>query len=196
MTQIYNANKKRRGKSKYLLSVAAEIYDQHDNKLPVMIVFVRDRNNRKKWIALISTDMSLPEEEIIRIYGKRWSIEVFFKVCKSYLNLNKEFQCLSYDAMVAHTAIVLVRYMMLAVECRNKEDVRTLGEIFYLAYDELQDIQFAETLAIILKILEETLQEVLFLTDEQIRQFIEAFILKLPEYLSRKLVQKKGFLAS
>jgi hypothetical protein len=81
---------------------------------------------------------------------------------------------------------------MLAVECRNKEDARTLGEIFYLAYDELQDIQFAESLAIILKILEETLQEVLFLTDEQIRQFIEAFILKLPEYLSRKLVQKKA----
>jgi hypothetical protein len=192
LTQIYNANKKRRGKSKYLLSVAAEIYDQHDNNLPVMIVFARDRNNRKKWIVLISTDMSLPEEEIIRIYGKRWSIEIFFKVCKSYLNLNKEFQCLSYDAMVAHTAIVLVRYIMLAVECRNKEDARTLGEIFYLAYDELQDIQFAESLAIILKILEETLQEVLFLTDEQIRQFIEAFILKLPEYLSRKLVQKKA----
>lgn len=127
-------------------------------------------------------------EEVIRIYGKRWSIEVFFKICKSYLNLSKEFRCLSYDAMVAHTAIVLVRYMILAVECRDREDARTLGKIFYLAYDELQDIQFAEALAIILEILKETLQETLFLTDEQGRQFIEAFILKLPEYLSKKLV--------
>jgi hypothetical protein len=96
------------------------------------------------------------------------------------------------DAMIAHTAIVLVRYIMLAVECRNKEDARTLGEIFYLAYHELQDIQFTEALAIILEILEETLQETQLLTDEQIMQFIEAFILKLPEYLSKKLVQKKA----
>ena len=191
LSQIYSVYKKRRGKSKYLLSVTAEIYDQQDNTLPVRIVFVRDRNNRKKWIALISTDMNLSEEEVIRIYGKRWSIEVFFKVCKSYLNLGKEFQCLSYDAMVAHTAIVLTRYMMLAVESRGKEDARTLGEIFYLAYNELQDVQFAEALAIILEILEETLQESLFLTEEQISQLIEAFILKLPEYLSKKLGSKK-----
>jgi hypothetical protein len=40
--------------------------------------------------------------------------------------------------------------------------------------------------------LEETLQETQLLTDEQIMQFIEAFILKLPEYLSKKLVQKKA----
>jgi hypothetical protein len=96
------------------------------------------------------------------------------------------------DAMVAHTAIVLVWYIMLAVKCRNKEGARMLGEIFYLAYHELQDIQFAEALTIILKILEETLQETQLLTDEQIMQFIEAFILKLPEYLSKKLVQKKA----
>jgi hypothetical protein len=47
-------------------------------------------------------------------------------------------------------------------------------------------------LAIILEILEETLQETLFLTDEQIRQLIEAFILKLPENLSNKLIRKKA----
>jgi hypothetical protein len=42
------------------------------------------------------TDLSLTEEHIIAVYGKRWSIEIFFKVCKSYLNLGKESQGLSY----------------------------------------------------------------------------------------------------
>lgn len=37
-----------------------------------------------------STDTPLNENESIRIYGKRWDIEVFFKVCKSYLNLSRK----------------------------------------------------------------------------------------------------------
>jgi hypothetical protein len=66
-------------------------------------------------LALISIDISLTEDEIIRIYGKRWDIEVFFKMNKSFLKLGKEFQCRSYDSMVAHTSIVFARYMMLSI---------------------------------------------------------------------------------
>jgi len=69
----------------------------------------------------------------VRIYGKRWDIEVFFKMCKSYLNLSKEFQGRSYDCMVAHTTIVFTRYIMLALERRNGNDLRTLGELFTFA---------------------------------------------------------------
>ena len=156
------------------------------------IVFVRDRNNKKKWIAILSTDLSLSEEEIIALYGKRWSIEVFFKVCKSYLNLGKEFQGISYDSMIAHTSIVMTRYMMLAVENRNNEDNRTMGELFYIAHDELQDVQFSEVLRIILEILLETLEDLLFLTKEQLDTLIGAFIIKLPKYLSEKLILKKA----
>ncbi|MBZ9632935.1 transposase [Clostridium sp. FP1] len=191
LAQIYKEKRKRPGKSKYLLSVMAQIYDANNNTLDVKIVFVRDRNNKKKWIAIISTDLSLSEEEIITLYGKRWSIEVFFKVCKSYLNLGKEFQGLSYDSMIAHTSIVMVRYMMLAVENRNNKDSRTMGEIFFLAFDELKDIQFSEVLEIIFNILQETLQELLFLTVAQIDSFIAAFIIKLPKYISRKFTAKK-----
>jgi hypothetical protein len=120
------------------------------------------------------------------------SIEVFFKVCKSYLNLGKEFQGLSYDSMIAHTAIVMTRYMMLAVENRNNEDARTMGELFFLNFDELQDIQFSEALKLILVILQETLEELLFLTEEQIGSFIDAFITKLPKYLSERLRHAKS----
>ena len=54
------------------------------------------------------------EEEIIRTYGKRWDIEVFFKSCKSYLKPVKECRSLSYDALNAHVAVVFTRYMMLS----------------------------------------------------------------------------------
>ena len=45
-------------------------------------------------VVLITTDLTLSEDDIIRIYGKRWAIEVFFKVCKSYLKLTKSFRVL------------------------------------------------------------------------------------------------------
>ena len=116
--EIYSRNKKRRGRSKYLLSV--DIMVGKDNPIPAKIVCVRNKANRKDWLAFICTDTTLSEEEIIRIYGKRWQIEVFFKTCKSMLNLIGECHSLSYDALTAHVAIVFTRYMLLAMEHKMK----------------------------------------------------------------------------
>jgi hypothetical protein len=110
---------------------------------------------------------------------------------KSYLKLGKEFQSISYDAITAHTAIVMTRYIMLAVENRNNEDYHTMGELFFLAYDELHDTQLPQVLIIILDILQETLHELLFLTNKQMDEFIDAFIIKLPKHISEKLLVKK-----
>lgn len=87
-----------------------------EEKIPARIVCVRNKKNKKDWISFICTNMELSPEEIIRIYGKRWQIEVFFKTCKSYLNLIGECNSLSYDALTAHVAIVFARYLMIALE--------------------------------------------------------------------------------
>jgi hypothetical protein len=109
-TKIYARNRKRRGRSKYLLSVDVELCSRDRlESIPARLVYVRKRGAGKEYLVLISTDMSLSEDEIIRIYGKRWDIEVFFKVCKSFLRLTKECHSISYDAMTAWTAIVFAR---------------------------------------------------------------------------------------
>jgi len=186
LNQIYKSKRKRPGRSKYLLSVIVTIANDRGDTLDAKIVFVRDRNNKKKWIAFISTDLDLTEEDIIALYGKRWSIEVFFKMCKSYLRLSKEFRGTSYDSMVAHTSIVMIRYMILSVENRENKDVRSIGELFFETCDELQDVTFSDSLAIILNALLETLQDMLFITKEEISNFIEIFISKLPHFLIKK----------
>ena len=179
LNEIYDAHKKRRGRSRYLLSVEVLLYNDAGKTLPARIVFVRDRANRKKWIAFIATDMSLSEEEIIQLYGKRWDIEVFFKVCKSYLNLSKEFQGMSYDSITAHTAVVMTRYILLAVDKRENEDPRTIGELFFLCYDELADHSFADVMAMIIRCFHEALQEHLFFDDSFICSLIDSFVSKL-----------------
>ena len=73
LTSIYNKNKRRRGKSKYLLSVMVDVV-KDDELIPAKVVYVRNRNKRKEYLCLISTDVDLDENEIIRIEGKRWGI--------------------------------------------------------------------------------------------------------------------------
>ena len=178
---IYSCNKKRRGRSKYLLSV--DVMVGKENPIPAKIVCVRNKANRKDWLAFICTDTSLSEEEIIRIYGKRWQIEVFFKTCKSTLNLIGECHSLSYDALTAHTAIVFTRYMLLAMEQRQNEDQRTLGELFFFLVDEMADITFSRSLCILMDAMLASLQEVLRLSNDQIQAFVADFEGRLPKYL-------------
>ena len=183
--EIYSRNKKRRGRSRYLLSV--DVMVGKENPIPAKIVCVRNKANRKDWLAFICTDTSLSEEEIIRIYGKRWKIEVFFKTCKSMLNLIGECHSLSYDALTAHVAIVFTRYMLLAMEQRQNEDQRTLGELFFFLVDEMADITFYRSLSILMDAFMASLQELLKLSDEQLARFTADFESRLPEYLRNAL---------
>ena len=186
LASIYNRNKKRRGKSRYLLSVMVDVVKE-DEIIPAKVVYVRNRNKRKEYLCLISTDVTLDENEIIRIYGKRWDIEVFFKVCKSYLNLSRECNSLSYDAMTAHTAVVFTRYMMLSLESRESNDNRSLGELFLYFSDEMSDITWVQAFQMMLQIFRTMLTENTELSDEKIEELVDAFMNALPALLKTQL---------
>ena len=114
--------------------------------MPLKIVFVQNRNNRREWLAILSTDIGLDNAEIVRIYGMRWSIETFFKFAKSYLKLGTEFQGRSFDMLISHTTIVFTRYLVLEWERRNNCDDRTFGGLFYLFCDEVRDMDLKRAL--------------------------------------------------
>jgi len=169
-------------------SVTASIRESKTNQelIDVKIVFVKDRHS-KNWLAVLSTDTTISNEEIIRIYGKRWDIEVFFKVCKSYLALAKEFQGRSYDMMLAHTTIVFMRYAMLSLESRNSNDLRTIGDLFFYMCDEIEDIKFSVSLMLVIELLRSILNENLIISEEVAHQIMDAFIQALPEVWTQKL---------
>ena len=144
---IYRRLGKRRGRAKIPASTNVMLKDE----LAAKIVFVRDKR-KTDWLALLSTDTNLADEDIVRIYGKRWDIEVFFKMAKQHLKLAKEIQCRDFDALIAHTSIVFMRYMFLAYQCRMETDHRTFGDLFYACCDEVADISFMEALYRILAI--------------------------------------------
>ena len=185
--KIFGICKKRRGRSKYLLSVNVTV--GKEQKIPAKIVCVRNKKNKKDWIAFICTNPDLSEEEIIRIYGKRWQIEVFFKTCKSYLQLVTECHSLSYDALAAHVAIVFTRFLMIAMAQRRNEDDRTLGELFFFFTDELADITFGESFQIIISAMIDSVCAIFQPTEEQLTLFIDMFVGRLPDYIRNSLAK-------
>lgn len=186
LLEIYKQNKKRRGKSRFLLSVRVDVIKDGES-IPAKVVYVRNKNNRKEYLCIISTNITIDEEEIIRIYGKRWDIEVFFKVCKSYLGLSKECNSLSYDAMTAHVAVVFTRYMMLSVENRESKDERSLGALFLYFSDELSDITWIQAFQVMLQMFSKLLSNDCELSENKISDLTDAFVNTIPSTLRERL---------
>jgi len=98
LRDLYSKLKKKPGRAKIKASVLVKLCDGRDAR----IIFVPS-DKKRGWLAILSTDTELAEEEIIRQYGKRWDIEVFFKMCKQHLKLVKEIQIRDFDGLVGHT---------------------------------------------------------------------------------------------
>ena len=156
--------------------------------IDAQLVFVRDRRSGE-WVCLLSTDMELTPEDIIANYGRRWSIEVFFKMCKSYLRLAKDCRSICYDAITAHVAIVFTRYTLLALMVRESSDEKSFGELFEMYCSTLPDILFVEALKILLDLIREFSAEGISADDKKLEELSCAFIKKLPQRF-QNLLQK------
>lgn len=183
LKELYQVAKPDFGRKQILASLLVEL----EPGLSCKIVFVKHRHKKREWLAILSTDVTLSEEEIVRIYGMRWDIETFFKACKSMLKLGKEFQGRSYDMMIAHTTIVFTRYIMLTWESRQDMDPRTMGGIFYLMCDEVKDRDWLTALSELWAIVEPILRGVV-LNMEQVQRQLQDWIATLPSYI-------KGYLS-
>ncbi len=137
---IYRQLNKHRGRAKIPASAVVTLKGGQAAKL----VFVRDRR-KTVWLTLISTDLDLSNKDIVRIYGRRWDIEVFFKMAKQHLKLAKEMRCRDYDAWWP-TPLLFPAVYVLAYQHRIETDDRTFGELFYDCCDEVSDISFVESL--------------------------------------------------
>ena len=119
------------------------------------------------------TDLSLPDDEVVRIYGKRWDIEVFSKMAKHYLKLDSEIQVRDFDAILAHSTIVMIRYVFLAVEQRMASDQRTIGGLFLATGEEIRDISLADALVRILSLALDRVREFYATSEQLVREIIE-----------------------
>jgi hypothetical protein len=159
------------------------IHTQLAPGIPVTILFIRHRSKKNEWLAILSTDLSLTAQDIIRNYRMRWDIEVFFKCAKSLLRLQKEFQGRSYDLLVSHTTIVFSRYILLAWQHRQSTDSRSFGGLFYLLCDEVGTLDWAIALQQLLELIQEVASKASKKLSALIQRQLHQWIAALPSYI-------------
>ncbi len=76
LNELYKSLRKRSGRAKILASCVVALGSVADGSaIMAKIVFVRDRSSRN-WLALLSTDTWLADEEIIKLYKRCWDIKI------------------------------------------------------------------------------------------------------------------------
>lgn len=65
---------------------------------------------------------------------------------------------------------------MLSLEQRQNVDKRSIGELFLLAYDELQDLCYIDALHLILKMLVEVIKERMIFMEKELDKMLDSFL--------------------
>lgn len=185
LTDLYNKLEKKKGKVQIKAAAIVKLSDGNPGK----IIFVSG-DKKRGWLALLSTDITLANEEIIRLYGKRWDIEVFFKMCKQHLKLAKEIQIRNYDGLIGHTSLVMARYNILSLFQRQRIDQRSFGELFRACHDEMINISFIQALKRIMQLAMAALRKAHAFSDRAIQAILDLVMGQAIEYFGLKKTQE------
>lgn len=147
----------------------------------VNLFFVK-MGRSQNWHLLLTTNLTLNFIDLMEVYQIRWSIEVFFKECKQFLNLGK---CKSscFDAQITDTTITMIQHIMISyykrINCQQ-----TFGGLFEAISKEMVELDLvSRMIGLIWELIEVIcsiagfdfmeLQEQLFENDQTMAIFIK-----------------------
>ncbi len=131
---------------------------------PVVLYFSRKGKNGN-WKTIISTDLCANFSETVKTYQLRWTIEVFFKEAKQFLNLGKS-ESQDFDAQIADTTITMIQYIFLAVRKRI-DKYESIGKLYENTKAEILDTKLHERLILLLVAIIEIIREIFEDADEE-----------------------------
>ena len=147
---------------------------------PMSITFVQDKDNRRGWLAIGTSDLSLSPCQVISLYSRRWNIEVFFKTVKSCLGFAQECQSRSFDAIICSVTIVFTRHILLTWINLGLPVPETDGQLFFRLFDEIRECSFSEALDIVIREIAVRFVD----SDELQKSSVLEFIRTLPSYFT------------
>ena len=122
----------------------------HYIEIPVMYFGIRinlffvKMGHKATWRLLATNDLNLGFIKMMEVYQLRWSIEVFFKESKQYLNLGKS--CSSdFDGQIADATLSMMQHIMLTFFKRMNYQ-QSFGELFKAISNEMIESSLAEKL--------------------------------------------------
>ena len=140
-----------------------------------------------KWKLLVTTDLSINFQKLMNIYQLRWTIEVFFRECKQFLNLGQS-RSTCFDSQIADTTISLVQYSILSFY-KKINSQPTFDGVFKDVTEQVYEYNLAQKL-----------QKIFWLIVEAMSQFSGVDVIELTENIfkndkaSEKLTQLNIYL--
>lgn len=132
----------------------------HYIKIPVTYSGIRinlffvKMGQKGSWRLLSTNDLDIGFIKVMEVYQLRWSIEVFFKESKQYLNLGKS-SSRDFDGQIADATISMIQHIMLTFFKRMNYQ-QSFGELFKNLSSEIVESTLAEKLwEIFLQVLNE-----------------------------------------
>lgn len=122
----------------------------HYIKIPVTYSGIRinlffvKMGQKGTWRLLTTNDLSIGFTKVMEVYQLRWSIEVFFKESKQYLNLGKS-NSSDFDGQIADATISMIQHIMLTFFKRMNYQ-QSFGELFKEISKEIVESTLAEKL--------------------------------------------------
>ena len=126
-------------------------YNTRYIKVPVLYdnkrvnLFIVRIGKSGKWRMFLTTDLEISFNKLMEIYHIRWSIEVFFKDAKQYLQLGK-CQCNNFDSQIGAATICMMQYIMLLLYKKIHYGY-SLGSIFDQLSSQAQEDNISKYLA-------------------------------------------------
>jgi IS4 transposase len=112
---------------------------EHKNAGKLKIVFIKTTDNL---IPIVSTDLTLNDEEIIEIYKRRWDIEQGYKELREYFGFGQEENRI-YEALIARMTLSFFAYNIVSYINRMSHEPKTIGGLFKDLECELYTLSIA-----------------------------------------------------
>lgn len=112
---------------------------EHKNAGKLKVVFIKTTDNL---IPIVSTDLTLNDEEIIEIYKRRWDIEQGYKELREHFGFGKEENRI-YEALIARITLSFFAYNITSYINRMSHEPKTIGGLFKDLECELYTLSIA-----------------------------------------------------
>ena len=112
-------------------------------EIPLKLFFSKF-GKQDQWHLIVTSDQTLTYKKAMEIYQTRWTIEVFFKESKQYLNMGR-CQSNDFDAQIADITIGMIQYIMLTVKKRFG-DYESKGTLFRELEEKVIEYTLAQRL--------------------------------------------------
>lgn len=141
--------------------------------IPITLFFVRQGySEHAKWRLVVTTNTKLGFIKAMEIYQIRWSIEVYFRDCKQYLNFGK-CQSNDFDAQIADITISMIQHHLLTL-LKRFGSYETIGGLFTESQQEIRKRLLSSRLWETFVQIIQTLIEILDVDSYEIMQKITA----------------------